>query len=179
MSSFTPDYFTGLLNNILITVLSAVLPLGAGIGSTFLLNAVKVKGFRIAMRIVGALFYSLPPIVLLLVMYYNGVMLRPDPMVSVVLALTVSHLGYFMLMYDPNASAGKNIAVNSLGLLSSLFAWSFAASMIGCRELLSIAKLGMTATFTTGSIIVALIIAAAALLALNIPRVILKETMKR
>ncbi len=168
----------GFLNNILIMLLSSLLPAIVGIGLTFLVGMVKKKGLRIPLRIIGAVFYSLAPMPLMLYLFFNPFSHSIVRIISVVLALSISHLGYYMMCYDASASIGKNIAVNSLGLLSSTFLWSMVSSFIGQSDIISACRVITGSTYQYECYGIVLLICFVVLAILNIPRMILKEVIK-
>ena len=177
----TVNLGSGLLNNLLIMLLSAIVPLIIGIGLTILVGKVEKKGLRIPLRIVGTMFYSLAPIALLLFLFFNvfGVARAENAgMISVILTIMISHLGFFMIFYDASGSIKKNIVVNIMGLFSSTFLWSMAGSFVGVHEIISCAKMISGKAFEFGVYGTVLLICFAILAALNIPRMILKEVMK-
>ena len=176
-AGFTSAFFSGLLNNLLIVLLSSIVPIGAGIGFTFAMRAIKKRGIRILLRILGVLSYALAPMALMMCLFFN--LYHLESLTVIVLSLSLSHLGFFLVFYDNGSSAGKNIAVNILGLLSSVFMWSMAAGYIGYGEMLRICNLYAAKYYVTSYYFPALIAAFAVLLALNIPRMILKERMKQ
>lgn len=170
---------SGFLNNLLMTVLAALLPLGLGIGMTFLMKHVDKKGLRIPLRVVGAVFYSFAPVALLLYLFFSVIRsVSGGGILPVVLTLMISHLGYFMMRFEPDASVGKNIVVNTLGLFSSLFMWSMIAGYIGCHDMVYASNMVRSLTFDAGITLTVLAIAFGMLAVLNVPRMILKETMR-
>ena len=170
--------FTGLLNNLLVMLLASIVPAGVGIGLTFLMKSVGTKGIRLPFRIIGAVFYSLAPITLLLVLFFWTFARSTLTMPSVVIALMISHLGYFAMHFDKDASVGKNIVVNTLGLLSSLFMWSMVSGYVGFNDVVHMGNQIRGISFDPGILSVVLMITFVVLAALNVPRMILKETMK-
>ena len=176
--------FTGLLYNLLIMLLSAILPLIIGIGLTILVSKVKKKGLRIPLRIVGAALYSLAPVALTFCFFFNvfGVLKVQNAqnagMFSIIFTITLSHLGYFMMCYDDSGSIKKNIIVNILGLFSSTFLWSMVGSLVGAPEVINTAKTVAGHTYEFGIYIKVLFLCFIVLAALNIPRMILKEVLE-
>lgn len=170
--------FSGFGKNLLITVLASILPIATGIGLTFLMNAVKSKGLRIAFRLIAVFFYCLAPLALLIILYFLLFASIRNPMPPVVAALTLSHLGYFVMRYDKSATALKNILVNSLGLLSSVFLWSTTVGYVGVIDVVKACTNISGVRYNYSYCWIALLICFLVLAVINIPRMILKETMK-
>ena len=134
----------GLFNNLLITLLSAVVPLCLGVLLTFLASK---------SRIMETIFswLSLPtecacPILLMLVLHFSVIsdvqrMLPfafPVPaVVTAILAFTLCFSFYMPARFVRGDSFLKNVLVNGLGLISSMFKWSFCVSFIGISDLVS------------------------------------------
>ena len=166
---------SGLLRNLMIMLLSSLLPAAVGVGMTFVMQGVKKSGTRLRLRVVSVIFYCFSPMLLMLCFFYK---LSLSAMPALILALTVSHLGFFMICYDHAASVLKNIVVNFLGLLSSTFLWSLSGALVGYDELLHTANALTARTFETVYFVYGLAMAFAVLAAVNIPRMILKEKMR-
>lgn len=170
----------GLGTNFLLMFASALLPLGIGVGLTFAMKHAS-SALRVVLRIVGVLFYCAPPVVLVLLYYFTfgGSFERSvSGFISAIAALTVSHLGYFLIHFDNNGSVKKNIIVNALGLFSSTFIWSLIMGYIGVREVVNSAQQIVGRTYEFSIYFVVLAIVFVILAAINIPRMILKEKLK-
>ena len=169
---------TGFVNNLLVTVLAAIIPAGVGIGLTFLMKAVDQRGLRIPLRVIGAVFYSLAPTALLTFLYFCVMATARSQMVPVILTLMISHLGFFPMFFDAGASAGKNIVVNLIGLFASLFMWSTISSLIGYHDIVYVGTMARQSTFDAKYCVIVLLITFVFLAVLNVARMILKEVMK-
>ena len=170
--------FSGFGNNMLITFLASILPIAIGIGLTFLMNAVKSKGLRILFRIIAVLFYCLAPLILMLLSYRVVFMTVRTALLSIVVALTISHIGYFVMRYDSNATAAKNIVINSLGVLSSVFLWSTVSGYVGFNDIVKACNFISSMEYDFSYYWIALIVCFLVLAVINIPRMILKEKIK-
>ena len=177
-AEWLPKILSGLLNNFLLMFLSSIIPAGIGIGLTLLMKSVGTKGIRLTFRIIGAVFYSMAPIVLLLYLYFFVAVQIGLSILIIVLALTIPHLGWFAMFFDAEASAAKNIVVNTLGLLSSTFMWSMVSNFIGYRDIVGVSNYIRGMTYNVSSLLIVLLITVIILAALNVPRMILKEKMK-
>ncbi len=170
----------GLGTNFLLMFASALLPLGIGVGLTFAMKHAS-SALRVVLRIVGVLFYCAPPVLLALLYYFSfagALKIRAEAVVCAIAALTVSHLGYFVIHFDNNASVKKNIIVNALGLFSSTFIWSLMMGFIGVREVVNSAQQIAGRTYEFSIYFVVLAIVFVILAAINTPRMILKEKLK-
>ena len=100
------------------------------------------------------------------------------PLTAVVIALTFCFIGYMPSRYVDSYSLKKNIIYNMLGLYRNIFMWSFCASIIGCMDLLSASKQIMATTYYAEWYFVPFAFAFVVLLAIEIPRKIIKQKMK-
>lgn len=169
----------GLGNNILITVLASIVPAAVGTGLTFLVGHVNKKGLRLPLRIISGVLYSFAPIALMMFIFFNLMAsVKSSGILPAILAISISHLGFYMMCYDASASIPKNIVVNSLGMLTSAFLWSTAVGYIGGIDVVQACNMIRARTFDPGPIIYVLLICFGILVVLNVPRMILKEVMK-
>ena len=135
-------WFEGLSRNLLITALSAIIPLGLGVLFTF---------FASRNRIAETVFswMSLPsecvcPVLTMLVLYYQVLAdlgIDVSAIAAAVIAFTCCFSFYMPARFVRSDSFLKNVLVNGLGLLSSLFKWSFCVSFIGIVDMLKVASM--------------------------------------
>ncbi|MBO4897889.1 MAG: hypothetical protein J5590_06300 [Clostridia bacterium] len=155
----------GLVFNVFITLLSAILPFGLGVLFTFLCSKDRTSS-----RIFGALsvvFESLCPIVLLLIMFFCVFKNTRSVTPAVIIAMTLSFICYMPARYVSAWGVGKNIAVNSLGLISSLFKWSFCVSWVACKDMLGVANIIRNKTYDSSILWYVLIVSFVILLILE------------
>ena len=132
----------GLLNNILITLASCVLPTAVGIGFNSLGNAFRNRnGIQRFLYIFGSVFHCLCPIILMFTFFYTFHNITRS--MTIILALSLSFLGYIPAHYNRSDSLMKNNILGMINLFSSVFMWSFVFSYLGKEALsyaLSVAK---------------------------------------
>ena len=127
----------GLLNNILITVLSSILPFMVGVVFTIL---AKQKVFlKRGVKAASYIFECFVPIITMLFLFYNVSFLAKTTeiprIVFCIAGFTISFLGYMSARYREDWSIIKNIIVNALNLVLTVFKWSFVASFIAVGDL--------------------------------------------
>ncbi len=169
----------GALNTLLIVILSSILPVGLGILFTVLSS--KSKTAQKVFSWVSLPFECLCPITFLVVLYFSVtryIHIYMTPLPAVVIALTFCFIGYIPSRYVDTYSLKKNIIYNMLGLYRNIFMWSFCASIIGCMDLLSASKQIMATTYYAEWYFVPFAFAFVVLLAIEIPRKIIKQKMK-
>lgn len=167
--------FEGLLNNVLLTVLSCILPIAVGILALILCQ--KHEGLNKKIKTASLLFESLCPMAFLMLLYFCiiGNTMKNAQFLSLVVCFSISFIGYIPRRYDEKYSFGENIVIHSLGLISAIFKWSFCAGMILVKDMLSAASSIRAYTFEGGIYWVPLLISFIILLGLELTRYILKE----
>lgn len=90
---------------------------------------------------------------------------------------TLSFLGYMPTRYNSDYSLIKNIAVNGIGLVSSIFKWSFCASFVGTVEMLRVANIHLSKTYEPSSFWTAMIISFAVIVVLELMKFIAKDKL--
>ena len=175
------NLFIGLLVNLLITVLSSIIPITVG----FVLSVASAESEKLskAGRIFGLVFESLSPLVVLFLVYFGIPQIigtTINSFVVSVIGFSICFIGYLPARYNGEYSPGKNIVVNSLGLLSTVFKWSLCVGYIGCSELLKNARsiIGMNYQFAFTYFLVFLI-SFAVLLVLEIAKFLAKELIDK
>lgn len=168
--------FQGLLNNVLITIGSCVVPFVIGIAAYFVCS--KNESLSKLAHLVGIVFESFCPVITILLMYYcifgNS---RISAIWVCIIGFSISFLGYMPTRYDSDYSFFKNTVVNALGLASSVFKWSFCASFIGTVELLRVANIQMSKTYDASSFWTVLLISFVVIFILELVKYIAKEKL--
>ena len=150
----------GLMNNILITLASCVLPVAVGIGFNSLGNAFRNhNGMQRFLHIFGGVFHCLCPVILMFMFFRTFYLSRTT---TVVLAFSLAFLGYIPAHYNKNYSLMKNNILGIINLFSIMFMWSFISYYIGVVDALAYAERGAQAEyivvllFKVGSILILL-----------------------
>jgi len=168
--------FQGLINNALITVASCILPMVVGIASYFVCS--KNESLSKLAHLCGVIFESFCPVITILLMYYCIFSrTRLSAVLVCIIGFSISFLGYMPTRYNSDYSFFKNAAVNGIGLVSSIFKWSFCASFIGTVEMLRVANIQMSRTYDPSSFCTAMIISFAVLLVLELMKFVAKEKL--
>ena len=168
--------FQGLLNNILITIGSCILPMIVGIAAYFICS--KNELLTKLAHLCGVLFESFCPVITILLMYYCiFAQTRLSAIWVCIIGFSISFLGYMPSRYNSDYSFFKNVAVNGIGLVSSIFKWSFCASFIGAVEMLRVANIQMSRTYEASSFWTAMIISFAVIVVLELMKFVAKEKL--
>ena len=132
--------FQGLLNNVLIAVGSCLLPMMVGMAAYFVCS--KNELLTKLAHLWGVIFESFCPAITILLMYYCiFAQTRLNGILVCIIGFSISFLGYMPMRYTSDDSFFKSVAVNGIGLVSSIFKWSFCASFIGAVEMLRVANI--------------------------------------
>jgi len=166
----------GLTQNLLITILSVIVPLGLGILFTYLASLNRTSNTVFSW--VSLPFECIGPISLLFVNYYMGFFRMRSGLLIAVLTFSICFLGYMPARYRNTESLLKNCIYNGLGLLSTVFKWSFCASMIGVVEMQRAANMILTRTGDFTCLWIPLICAFLFLLLIEVGRRLVKQFMK-
>lgn len=143
----------GLINNILITLASCIVPAAIGIGLNSLGNSFRNnKGMQRFLHIFGSVFHCVCPIILMLTVYYtfHNVVTRP---MAIILAFSLSFLGYIPAHYNKNNSLMKNNILGVINLFSTVFMWSFIASNVGCMDAFRYAQAMVQSSLELGGLV--------------------------
>lgn len=168
--------FQGLLNNIFITVGSCILPISVGFAAYWLCN--KNESLTKIARICGAFFESFCPIVTIVFLYYCVFgQLHVNRILVCIIGFSISFIGYMPSRYDPENSMIKNLVVNTLGLISTAFKWSFAAGWIAVADLLKFASMQMAKTYDVASFSVVFFISFVIVFALEMIKFFVNEKL--
>ena len=128
----------GLMNNILITLASCVLPVAVGIGFNSLGNAFRNRnGMQRFLHIFGSVFHCVCPIILMFTFYHTFHNITRS--MTIILALSLSFFGYIPAHYNRSDSLMKNNILGVINLFSAVFMWSFVISYLGNAEALGYA----------------------------------------
>jgi ABC-type arginine/histidine transport system permease subunit len=167
---------SGLLNNILITAGSCILPMVVGIAVCVVCN--KNQSLSKIAHIFGAFFESFCPIVTIVFLFYCVFgQLQLNRIVICIIGFSISFMGYMPLRYEPKNSMLKNLAVNGLGLVSTAFKWSFAAGWIAVADLLKFASMQMAKTYDVASFVIVFFISFVIVFALEMIKVFVNEKL--
>ena len=173
------NFFTSLLNNILITVLSCIIPVLVGIAFNYIYSASENPTVSKLSRLFGTVFESICPLVLLTVLYFSVARhLRIRPFWVCVIGFSISFIGYLPLHINDEYSFVKNTVVNALGLASTVFKWSFCVSFISVVDLLRYATVKMSSSYNALSFIPVLAVSFIILLVLELARFFVRENME-
>ncbi len=125
----------GLKNNILITLASCVIPAAVGVGFNALGNAFKNSdGMQRFLHIFGSVFNCFCPILLMFVCFCAPYHLNRS--IVIIVALSLSFLGYIPAHYNKNHSLMKNNVLGVINLFSMIFMWSFISYYISAGDAL-------------------------------------------
>lgn len=187
-TEWIPMILSGLGTNVLIVILSSILPLVVGIGLTVLMHYKRKTALPKVFRYVSILTEGIVPLVLLNMVYYeypklvravDPSFLHVEPTTAALMALSVCFMGYMVFRYDERDSLVKNLVVNGIGLFADLFKWCFSiVAFIGVDDMIRINSWYLRVTPRFGVLIPALIIGMAILIPLYIGRQLCKDFMK-
>lgn len=169
--------FEGLLNNLLITGGSCILPLMVGVASYFLCD--KNKQLSKLAHFCGMFFESLCPLLTIVVLYFcvlGNVGL--NPLIICIIGFSISFVGYMPARFSMDDSLLKNLAVNGIGLVSAVFKWSFVTRFIGFNEMLGYAYMQHARTYESYYLWIPFVISFGIIFILEIMRFVVKENMK-
>lgn len=170
------ELFKGLLNNFLITGCSCILPLIIGLAMYFI--CVKNKNLCKVAHFFGMFFESICPLLTIMIMYFCVLRkVQLNPLLVCIIGFTISFIGYMPTRFNKKDSLIKNLAVNGIGLISSIFKWSFCASFIGVKDMLGVAKILQSKTFEAYYLWVPFLVAILIIFILEIIRFVIKEKM--
>ncbi len=175
--TYTGLILEGLTKNLLITLLSIQLPLGVGILLTVFanMNRTVAKVFS---------WISLPaeclcPIVVLSAVYFNsGLRNAAEMFIFSALIFSFCFIGYMPARHYEGYSFLKNILYNGLGLLSSVYKWSFCVGFIGMMDLLRAAQVAGSREYSGAPYWIVLAISVVILLIVETGRRFVKNLMK-
>lgn len=174
-----------LIVNILITIFSSIIPLIIGI-----LLSLLAKKSSIASKILGWLkipFESICIPLFILVLFYLPSFIFDTRIFSSInfsnslimtIALSTAYLLYIPARYNPDFSFLKNTLLNSLGLISALFKWSFVAGFITINDMLLAARTLMASKYTIWPLIIAFLIVTTILVIIELAKTLIKQFMK-
>lgn len=168
----------GLGNNLLITVLSVILPLAVGTGLTVLMHFTKKTPVPKIFRILAVCTESAVPMLLVLVSYFCWFQNVRSALLAVTVAFSVSFLGYMVSRYEPSDSLLKNMTVNGIGLVADVFKWSTVVGYIGMMDMTKAADFLRMKDYETGYLLIPLAVIGGILLTLYLAKALCKNFMK-
>lgn len=167
----------GLAKNLLITVFSSISPFLVGLFFNFMCKRFPVS--IIIARIVGMIFESICPVVIISLIWYSGLGFAVnDRLICCIIGFSISFIGYIPSRYRADYSFSKNTVVNLFGLLSTIFKWSFCVSAIAIYDLLGRSDLIRGSTSDSGSLWLVLLISFFIILMLELAKFLAKKEMK-
>ncbi len=179
INDLIPMLFLGLGNDLLVTVISIILPLNIGIAFTILMHFTRKSPLPKVFRFLSILTEGLAPTVILMLFYFC-VFVTGSALIPAIVALSICFMGYMIFRYDGRDSLVKNIVVNGIGLVVDMLKWCFC--ILGYVGIMNIVKAANTYAYRTYSfflpILLLLIISFIILAVLYIIRQICKEFMK-
>lgn len=166
----------GLGTNLLITLLSMIIPLGVGALLCFL--ARKKPTLATVFRWISLPFEVICPAVLLATLFYASGLRLPYAFVAVP-ALTVAYLGYMPARMEEGRSFPKTLLLGALGLFGAIFKWSFCLSIIGCSDALREAlRMGAVTYEYALPLLTVLMLSAAVLLVVEVGKRLVRQMMR-
>ncbi len=179
---------SGLGTDILVVILSAILPLLVGIGLTVLMHFTRKSPLPKVLRYVAILTEGLVPTAVLFITFFSVPdvvqemipTFRGQAISCAVISLSICFLGYMVFRYEERDSLLKNIVVNGIGLIADLFKWCVAlVAIIGVQDLIGFAKVYVGRTFEyVIPYTLVLIVSSVVLVVLYLARQLCKDLMK-
>lgn len=176
-----PQLIEGLGTNVLITFLSALLPLIVGIPLVILMHFTGKTVVPKLLKYLMIIFESLAPVVITLLLFYcvfAGI--NNSTTFAVISALSVCFLGHLPQQFDARDSLAKNIVVSGIDLIASLFKWSTAVCCISAvHDVVWNAHAIMNRTYRAmPSLLIVLVITFVCLAVLYLVRNLCRDLMK-
>lgn len=176
MNGFLEIVFSGILNNILITVFSCIIPVVAGFVLAYIAKNNSMLSTPI--KVLGNVCESLSPIIMIVVLFYCVfAQTHINRIVICIIAFSISFIGYIPSNLKEEYSLSKNVVVNFVGLIAHVFKWSFCTTIIGTTELLRNLQMTVSRTYETGVLWIGLIISFMIVFILNMIKFVLEEKM--
>ncbi len=176
---FLETLTAGLSNTFILSVVAVLVPLLVGVGFTILNHFTKRTPVPKIMRYVHLPFECLAPIACLGVIYFVvGAELNLSAFAALVITFSICYWGYMVVRYNPADSLAKNIAVNGIGLIASVFKWSMISSFVGYMDLFRSANLMFGRTYDSSVMIIPLLISIGVLALLYVAKNLCKDLMK-
>ena len=172
--------------NVLVTALSAFVPLIVGVGFTILMHFTKTNPVPKIIRYLTIPLESLVPVIVIVAVYYIpfpdilpfSIPFSVESIACCVIGLTLCFLAYMPHRYNENDSIIKNIAVNGLGLIASIFKWSTIVGYIAVTDIMRAAAVQYGRTYTVIYYIWPLIVSFIVLAVIYILKNILRDVLK-
>lgn len=168
---------SGVLTTLLIVFISSIIPILVGIASKFVIKQnEQLIGLS---KIAGTFFESISPIVLLCSLYFCVFARSGMPSIVVsCIGFSLCFLGYIPYRLNSENSLGKDIVVNTVGLIAELFKWSFCVNIIGVFDAFGTIRMLMARTYEYYPMLILLLFTLIVIFALNIIKLVLEERMK-
>lgn len=167
--------FIALFRNIIITFSSCVVPMIVGVLAYHFYN--RNHPISKFLRICSTVFESICPVVFLVLIYFALNTIKIDRVLFSIIAFSISFIGYMPARYNPDHTAVKNTIVNSLGLVSTIFKWSFCVSMIGVADLLRTGTMKMSISYNPLHLVPVFLISFVVCLLLEFGRYLAREKL--
>lgn len=152
-----PLWVEGLINTLLIIVLSSVIPLGIGCLFTFLSSINKVT-YSIFNWLSFPTEVLCPLIITLILFYLPGYLFDGETLpriACVIIAFSICFISYMPAHYNKDSSLLKNMLCNGFGLISTITKWSCIAGYISVIDLVNAAQKMLARTFDWTSMLIA------------------------
>lgn len=175
-SRFFVLFLEGFGNNLLITLLSILFPLGLGILFTFL--CAKNRTLEKVFHWISLPFECICPLVIIIALYFIAIPTTQTALLPVVIGFSLSFLGYMPARFNRSMSAGRNIAYNGLGLVSAIFKWSFCAGYVGYVDLLKASEVARSRTYIPSYALIPVVASFIVIAVIEIVRRIIKNSAK-
>ncbi len=175
------DHFSllkGFAGNLLITVLSFIFPFI--IGTVFNILANKFKLADTISNWISLPIEILCPVTLFPLCYF---VLFPSgkkivSFLIIIIVMTITHLGYMPARHNKDKSILYNILYNGLGLISSLFKWSFCVGIINVMDILEVASVYLSRTYNSSYYWIPVIASTLTLFVIETARKLIKQFVK-
>lgn len=170
----------GFGTNVLITFLSALLPLIVGIPLVILMHYTGKTIVPKLLKYPMLIFESIAPVIIVALLYFCIFANTRSGTFAVISALSVCFLGHLPQQFDARDSLAKNIVVSSIDLIASLFKWSTAVcSIIAVQDIYRAASSIAARTFDYAPyLLIALVITFVCLAVLYLARNLCRDLMK-
>ncbi len=178
-------YLEGLGMNLLLTALSCIIPLIFGV-VFILISKTHIITHRIV-KLLSQFGECLSPLVVLFFAYFGlpyalrslfGLNATITSFWACTIGFSICFLGFLPARQKSEYSIIKNILVNTVDLISTVFTWSFVASVLGCNEMLNVTRRIVAFTFHSEYYLIPLAASFVVLVVLKTIKYLLEEFMK-
>ena len=178
-------YLQGLGMNLLLTLLSCILPVLFGV-IWILISKTHIITHRIV-KLLSQFWECFTPMIVIVVVYYGvpqianliGLHFRLNPLVTCVIGFSICFLGFLPARQKSDYSIIKNILLNTVDLIATVFMWTLTASIVAFPEIVYVTKsiVGMNYRFFE-TYLIPLVISFAVLAVLKLIKYLLEEFME-